>query len=155
MTTVLADPFDLQRFVNAQRDTYAAALGEIRLGHKHGHWMWFVFPQVIGLGQSSIGRRYAIRSRAEAEAYLDHSVLGPRLRECADALLTLPADKTAHAILGFPDDLKLRSSMTLFRQLDGPDGVFQRVLDRYYEGRPDPATIAILDANRAPDGSAP
>lgn len=149
-----ADPFELQRFVHAQRDTHESALAELRGGRKHGHWMWFVFPQVIGLGHSTIGQRYAIRSREEAAAYLTHPLLGPRLRACADALLALPPGRTAHAVVGFPDDLKLRSSMTLFGQLDGPDGVFQQVLDRYYDGQADPATIAILQQWAAADGAA-
>jgi len=140
-----SDPHELQRFVNAQRDTYDEALAELRVGHKHGHWMWFVFPQVAGLGHSAIGARYAIASRDEAVAYLAHPVLGPRLRACAEAVLGVTG-KTAHDIFSYPDDLKLRSSMTLFARLAEPDSPFQRVLERYYAGEEDPATIAVLEA---------
>jgi uncharacterized protein (DUF1810 family) len=141
----LSDPHELQRFVNAQRDTYAEALAELRIGRKHGHWMWFVFPQVAGLSHSTIGARYAIASRDEAVAYLAHPVLGARLRECAEAVLGVTG-KTAHDIFSYPDDLKLRSSMTLFARLAEPDGPFRRVLERYFEGAEDPATLAVLEA---------
>lgn len=126
------DPFDLGRFVDAQRGNYAYALAELRSGRKESHWMWYVFPQVEGLGSSPAARRYAIRSRAEAEAYLAHPVLGARLRECAEALLALP-EQPISAILGHPDDLKLKSSLTLFAAIGG-DPVFARLLDRYYGG---------------------
>jgi uncharacterized protein (DUF1810 family) len=139
------DPHELQRFVNAQRDTFDEALAELRVGRKHGHWMWFVFPQVAGLGRSAIGARYAIASREEAVAYLAHPVLGPRLRACAEAVLGV-AGRSAHDIFGYPDDLKLRSSMTLFAHLAEPDSPFRRVLDRYFEGAEDPATTAVLAA---------
>jgi len=139
-----ADPHELQRFVNAQRDTFAEALAELRVGRKHGHWMWFVFPQVAGLSHSTIGARYAIASRDEAIAYLAHPVLGPRLHACAEAVLGVTG-KTAHDIFSYPDDLKLRSSMTLFARLAEPDGPFRRVLERYFEGDQDPATVAVLE----------
>jgi uncharacterized protein (DUF1810 family) len=137
---------DLERFVTAQDDrgTYATALGELRAGRKRSHWMWFVFPQVEGLGQSPISRRYAITSLAEARAYLAHPVLGPRLSESARVLTEL-SGATAEEIFGAIDALKLRSSMTLFALADPEDQVFREVLDRYFGGAPDPATNAILE----------
>jgi uncharacterized protein (DUF1810 family) len=134
------DPHDLQRFVTAQDSggTYEQALAELRTGRKTSHWMWFVFPQRAGLGQSEMSRRYAIGSPEEARAYLDHPVLGPRLIECAGALLT-HEERSAREILGEIDAVKLRSSMTLFSRAASGQQVFQRVLDRYYDGEPDPA----------------
>jgi len=137
------DPFDLERFVSAQRPVYATALAEVRSGSKRTHWMWFVFPQVLGLGSSSTSSHYAIRSREEARAYLDHLVLGPRLRECAEAMLALRG-RTASAVFGYPDVLKLKSSMTLFAEVDGPGSVFERVLETYYDGRRCERTLAML-----------
>ncbi len=137
------DPFDLARFVAAQAGSYARALGELKAGRKTTHWMWFIFPQVAGLGTSSMAQKYAIGSRAEAEAYLAHPVLGPRLIECAQALLSVTG-RTASEIMGSPDDLKLRSSMTLFRAIAGSALPFQIVLDRYYAGQPDERTLEIL-----------
>jgi len=136
---------DLQRFVSAQETTYDRALAELRAGQKRSHWMWFVFPQIAGLGSSPTAQRYAIRDRAEARAYLDHPLLGPRLVECAEALLAVEG-RSAQQILGYPDDLKLRSSMTLFAEAAdaGPAAVFRQVLDRYYDGEPDPATLERL-----------
>ncbi len=135
------DPYDLERFVAAQNagHTYAHAVEELRRGRKTSHWMWFVFPQIAGLGQSPTSRRYAISSLAEARAYLRHPVLGPRLRECA-ALVADSAATTATEIFGDVDAMKLRSSMTLFLRADPAEPVFQRVLDRYFGGCPDPAT---------------
>lgn len=138
-----ADPFDLARFVSAQGENYADALAEIRDGCKLSHWMWYVFPQFAGLGQSETARRYAIQSLAEAEAYLAHPLLGPRLVECCEALLAVEG-KTAHAVFGTPDDLKLRSSATLFAALCPPGSVFERVLVRYYAGRPDDHTLRLI-----------
>jgi uncharacterized protein (DUF1810 family) len=141
-----AEPFHLQRFVQAQDDggTYATALGELRRGRKTGHWMWFVFPQLAGLGSSPTARFFAIASLEEARAYLAHPVLGARLREAADAALTAPAD-SAQALLGGIDAQKLRSSMTLFlRAAAGEEGRFQQVLDRWYGGEPDAATDRLL-----------
>lgn len=126
------DPFDLGRFLSAQESLYAQALAELRRGRKETHWMWFIFPQAEGLGQSPMARRYAIRSRAEAQAYLAHPVLGARLRECAEALLALPP-RPLTEIFAPPDDLKLRSSLTLFATL-APDDLFARVLARYCGG---------------------
>lgn len=139
------DPFGLQRFVDAQdRDgTYDQALRELREGRKRSHWMWFVFPQVAGLGRSAAAQRYAISGLEQARAYLAHDVLGPRLRECARALAELPASDPV-AVLGDVDAAKLRSSMTLFAAAAPDETVFQRVLDRYFDGRPDPATSERL-----------
>jgi uncharacterized protein (DUF1810 family) len=133
---------DLSRFVSAQAAVYPEALAELKEGRKRTHWMWFVFPQIAGLGVSPTARRYAIRSLDEARAYLAHPVLGPRLEECARAVLGVDG-KTAEDIFGYPDDLKLRSSMTLFARAANDPGVFQAVLDRYYDG-PDPKTLDLL-----------
>ena len=136
-------PFDLQRFVDAQRGTIERALSELRSGRKTSHWMWFVFPQVAGLGHSEMARRYAISSLAEARAYWGHDELGPRLRRCAEALLSVEG-RSAREIMGSPDDLKLRSSMTLFAQAVPDEPLFREVLVRYFDGRPDPATLERL-----------
>jgi uncharacterized protein (DUF1810 family) len=135
--------WDLARFVSAQASTYAEALAEIRAGRKRTHWIWFIFPQVEGLGHSSTSMRYAIRSLDEARAYLAHPVLGPRLIECAEALLAVEG-RTAPEIFPYPDDLKLRSSMTLFALAAGPGSVFDRVLDRYFRGGRDGRTLELL-----------
>ena len=134
---------DLGRFVGAQQDVYAQALSELRAGSKRSHWMWFVFPQIAGLGRTATAQRYAIADLAEARAYLAHPVLGPRLTECARALLEV-RDRTATQILGTPDDLKLRSSMTLFAHAADDPAVFRAVLDRYYGGEDDPLTLQRL-----------
>jgi uncharacterized protein (DUF1810 family) len=135
------DPHALRRFVQAQDETgtYARALAELRAGRKTSHWMWFVFPQLAGLGRSAMSRTYAIASLAEAEAYLGHPVLGPRLRECAEALLGV-SGKSAATILGGVDALKLHSSMTLFARAAPGEPLFRQVLDRYYDGELDEAT---------------
>ena len=133
----------LQRFLDAQDGVYEQALAELRAGRKRSHWMWFVFPQIAGLGHSSTAVYYAIADLAEARAYLAHPLLGARLAECAGALLGVTG-RTAHEILGSPDDLKLRSSMTLFAQVAGPDSVFRRVLERYYGGEADARTLDLL-----------
>ena len=140
-----ANAHDLSRFVAAQEPVYGAALAEIRRGHKETHWMWFVFPQIEGLGSSPMAQRYAIRSRAEAEAYLAHPVLGSRLEECARAALAIKG-RSAGEIFGSPDDLKLRSCATLFASVSPPESVFHRLLDRFYGGEPDPATLRRLGA---------
>ena len=139
----LDDTFDLDRFVSAQENVYQTALEEIGSGRKQGHWMWFIFPQITGLGSTEISRLYAINSREEAVAYLEHPVLGPRIREISEVLLTQD-DKSATEILGTPDDLKLRSSMTLFKSVSTDNDVFLNVLDRYYGGEEDPQTFRIL-----------
>ena len=133
---------DLDRFVSAQAGVYEEALAELKAGRKRTHWMWFVFPQIAGLGSSSMAQRYAIGSVDEARAYLAHPVLGPRLRECAQALLDVEG-RSAADIFGYPDDLKLRSSMTLFARAADDPAVFQAVLERYYDG-PDPRTLDLI-----------
>jgi uncharacterized protein (DUF1810 family) len=139
------DPFNLERFVAAQdaAGTYASAVEELRRGRKTSHWMWFVFPQIAGLGQSQMSRTYAIASLDEARAYLADPVLGPRLLECA-ALVRAASAPSAEAIFGGIDTQKLRSSMTLFLRAAPAEPVFQEVLDRYFAGQPDPATDARL-----------
>ncbi len=134
---------DLSRFVEAQAGSYDRALAELRAGRKAGHWMWFVFPQVAGLGRSPTAQHYAIGDLDEARAYLAHPVLGPRLVECAQALLDLPGDDAA-TVLGPVDAVKLRSSMTLFAHADPAQPVFRAVLERYYGGREDEATTSRL-----------
>jgi len=143
------DPHDLARFVSAQDGgVYERALAELRAGRKSSHWMWFVFPQVAGLGRSQLAQHYAIASLDEARAYLTHPVLGPRLVECAQALLSVTG-RDAEQILGGVDALKLRSSMTLFAHADPDQPAFGAVLDRYYGGAPDPSTEQRL----TPDGT--
>lgn len=142
-----SDPHDLERFVRAQAGDYEQALAEISGGRKQSHWMWYVFPQIAGLGSSAISIRYAIKSAAEAEAYLRHPVLGPRLRECARAVLRVEG-RTAHEIFGSPDDLKLKSCATLFAHVSPAGSVFHGVLDRYFHGKQDDATIRLLKAAR-------
>ena len=137
------DAFDLDRFVSAQEDVYNSALAEIRAGRKRTHWMWFVFPQLRGLGSSPIARQFAIRSAAEARAYLVHPILGPRLLECCEALLEL-SSTSATDIFGSPDDMKLRSCVTLFASVSEPGSVFQRVLSRFFGGAPDQRSEALL-----------
>ena len=134
-------PYDLQRFVAAQDAgrSYGQATAELRRGRKTSHWMWFVFPQITGLGQSPVSRMYAISGLAEAKAYLAHPVLGPRLVECA-AILGGLSGRTAEQIFGGIDALKLRSSMTLFLRAAPDEPVFRQVLDQYFGGKPDPAT---------------
>ncbi len=139
----MSDPYDLHRFVTAQEGVYEAALAQLRAGRKTGHWMWFVFPQIAGLGMSPMSQRYAIASRAEARAYLDHPVLGPRIAECARILTELPG-RDAEAIFGGIDAVKLRSSMTLFARASEDDLVYATVLDQYFGGEPDPQTDARL-----------
>lgn len=142
---MVSDPYGLRRFVDAQdqANTYEHALDELRAGRKRSHWIWFVFPQIAGLGRSPMARTYAIASLAEARAYLDHPVLGPRLLECARALLAV-ADRSAVEILGEVDALKLRSSMTLFARAAPQEPLFREVLDRFYAGEPDRTTEQIL-----------
>lgn len=141
----MSDPFGLQRFVAAQEagGTYDTALAELRAGHKRSHWMWFVFPQVAGLGRSAMAQRYAIGDLAEAGAYLAHPVLGPRLRDCARALTGL-ATTDPVAVLGGIDAQKLHSSMTLFAVAAPDEPLFGQVLDRYFGGASDPGTTARL-----------
>ncbi|MBX0333834.1 DUF1810 domain-containing protein [Pontibacter sp. HSC-14F20] len=133
----------LTRFLDAQTDSYEQALSEIKSGRKRSHWMWFIFPQVQGLGYSETAQFYAIKDLEEARLYLQHPVLGPRLVEISKAMLALEG-KTANQILGNPDDLKLRSSMTLFAAVPNADPVFKNVLDKYYKGEADEKTRQLL-----------
>ena len=141
------DRYDLARFVTAQDPVYGAVAAELRAGRKTSHWMWFVFPQVEGLGFSPMAQRYAIRSLAEARAYLDHPVLGVRLRQCT-ALVNAVEGRAIRAILGSPDDLKFRSSMTLFAEASDRKPPFVDTLDRYFAGAADAATLARLGTAR-------
>ena len=141
--TSLPDPFHLSRFVQAQEGIYERALAEIRGGRKRSHWMWFVFPQYAGLGFSAMSQEYAIKSVAEASAYLNHPVLGPRLVECAQEVLGVEG-RTASQIFGSPDDMKLRSSATLFAHVTGAGNVFEQLLQKYFDSQPDPKTMQLL-----------
>jgi uncharacterized protein (DUF1810 family) len=144
------DPHDLDRFVRAQEGQYAQALAELRAGRKRTHWMWFIFPQLDGLGSSAMARRYAIRSLDEARAYLDHPVLGPRLVACAEAVLAVQG-RSVREIFGTPDDLKLCSCATLFAEVSPSDSVFHRLIEIYFGGAPDARTLTLLgqSADRA------
>lgn len=135
--------FDLQRFVDAQAPVYDTAVAELRAGHKRSHWMWFIFPQLAGLGRSAMAQRYAIASSDEAAAYLAHPLLGARLRECARIVASLDAD-AIEEVFGPPDDLKFNSSMTLFADVAPDEAVFQECIDRYFDGAPDRNTLALL-----------
>ncbi len=139
------DPFDLDRFVAAQAGSYDAALAELRDGRKRSHWMWFVFPQMRGLGASPTAQFYGIGARAEARAYLAHALLGARLRACTQAVLATQG-RTRHDIFGAPDDVKFASSMTLFAAVAGGD-VFRDALDRFCAGRADERTLQLLDGS--------
>jgi uncharacterized protein (DUF1810 family) len=140
-----ADPHDLARFVAAQAPIWADVRAELASARKQSHWMWFVFPQLRGLGRSAMAERYGIASCAEAEAYLAHSLLGARLVECTGLMLAAPAGRSALAILGAPDDLKFCSSMTLFAAVAvDPSAPFEAALDRFFGGRADRATLALL-----------
>ncbi|MEE7491895.1 DUF1810 domain-containing protein [Methylobacterium oryzae CBMB20] len=141
----MTDIYDLGRFVTAQEGVYPRALAELQAGDKRSHWMWFIFPQIAGLGASPMARRYAIGSLAEAEAYAAHPVLGARLRACTAAVNAV-AGRSAHAIFGAPDDLKFRSSMTLFARAAPGEPLFADALARYFDGAPDPRTLAKLAA---------
>ena len=137
------DPYDLQRFVDAQDPVYAQACDELRDGHKRSHWMWFVFPQIQGLGASAMARRYAISSLAEAEAYLRHPLLGPRLRE-STRLVNLVKERSIEEIFGYPDYLKFRSSISLFARATSDNDVFVEALRSYFGGEADPQTLQLL-----------
>ncbi len=136
------DPFDLNRFISAQEKVYDRVLAELRKGKKRSHWMWFIFPQLAGLGHSKTTKYYAIKSPEEAIAYLNHPLLGSRLSECANTILAIEG-KTASEIFGYPDDRKLKSSMTLFSNVSTAP-VFVRVLDKYFPGDRDDRTIQLL-----------
>jgi uncharacterized protein (DUF1810 family) len=137
------DPHNLNRFVLAQEDDYAQALAEIRSGRKRSHWIWYIFPQFEGLGFSSMSRQYSIKSVAEAEGYLKHPTLGPRLRECCEAALSVEG-RSAFEIFGSPDDMKLRSCATLFACASPPGSVFDRLLEKYFQGQRDDRTLRLM-----------
>ena len=139
----MADPYNLQRFVDAQKPIYEEVCAELREGCKRSHWMWFIFPQLKGLGFSETARMFAISSRAEAEAYLEHPILGPRLRECAQ-LVTLIEGRSLDRIFGYPDNLKFRSCMTLFAQATAENEVFLKALKMYFGGKFDQATLDLF-----------
>ncbi|MDB5594761.1 MAG: hypothetical protein JWM36_1722 [Hyphomicrobiales bacterium] len=143
MAAPAQEHFDLQRFMDAQDQVYRQVCSQLRAGRKTSHWMWFVFPQIHGLGRSATAVQYAISSMAEAQAYLDHPILGPRLRECTE-LASSHGERTAHAIFGTPDDMKFHSCMTLFARCKGNIAVFDRALAIFFGGVPDAATEAIL-----------
>jgi uncharacterized protein (DUF1810 family) len=142
-----SDDHDLNRFVEAQRSAYENALAEVRIGRKRSHWMWYVFPQLAGLGRSATSRHYAIRNADEANAYLEHPLLGPRLVECAAAVLEIDG-RSAYEIFGSPDDLKLHSCATLFARVSAPGSVFSRLLAKYFGGREDEETVRLLASTR-------
>ena len=139
----VSDPFELQRFVTAQDPVYDAVVAELRAGRKRSHWIWFVFPQLTGLGSSAMAQRYAIASLGEARAYLGHGVLGPRLHECA-RLVNAVSERSITEIFGWPDDAKVRSCMTLFAHAGTDNADFVALLAKYYDGQPDPVTLSRL-----------
>ena len=140
MTT---DPFNLQRFLDAQQSTFIHARAELTAGSKRSHWMWFIFPQIAGLGSSPTAQRFAIRSMDEATAFLAHPTLGPRLRECTTLTLTHP-DRSVGDIFPYPDDLKFHSSLTLFTAADPDTPLFRTALDTFFNGQRDEATLSLL-----------
>jgi uncharacterized protein (DUF1810 family) len=149
------DRYNLNRFVRAQQDDYEQALAELRSGEKQTHWMWYIFPQIDGLAFSATSKHYAIKSLDEAKAYLNHPVLGPRLLECAEAVMGVEG-RSAHEIFGSPDDVKLRSCATLFACVLPPGSVFDRLLEKYYRKQRDERTLQLLgiapDANTSEGG---
>lgn len=138
------DPYDLNRFLKAQEGVYERAFSEIKAGQKRTHWMWFIFPQIDGLGYSPTARRYSIKTLEEARQYLNHPVLGERLLECTEAVVNLKGG-SASDVFGYPDDLKFRSSMTLFEKIAGSGSVFSLALDRYCHGERDDLTLRLLE----------
>ena len=139
----MTDPFNLQRFIDAQAPVYAQVLAELGAGSKRSHWIWFIFPQIAGLGRSETARYFAIGSREEAAAYLAHPTLGPRLRECC-RLTTLVEGRSAREIFGTPDDMKFRSSLTLFAAVAPDDAIFTEALQKFFSGEADRLTLACL-----------
>ena len=137
------DPYDLQRFMDAQSSCFERVCSELREGHKESHWMWFIFPQLKGLGSSPMALKYAISSKPEAQAYLSHSILGQRLTHCTELVLAV-AGRSVKQIFGSPDDLKFRSSMTLFANVTPENSVFKQALEKYFAGQPDRLTIDRL-----------
>ena len=142
----MGETFDLQRFVEAQERVYADVLLELKRGIKAGHWIWYVFPQIKDIGSSAMSLRYSISSIDEARAYCEHPVLGPRLVECTELVMAVEG-RTIEDIFGYPDFLKFRSCMTLFAKACDGESIYQRALDRYFEGVPDPLTIDVLLTN--------
>lgn len=142
------DAFNLRRFIQAQDPVFDRVQAELDAGHKRSHWMWFVFPQFAGLGDSDMSKRYAIRSREEALAYLEHPLLGARLRICTQEVLNIQQRSVA-AIFGHPDDLKFHSSMTLFSQVAPEDSLFHQALNQYFHGILDDWTLSLLDSKQA------
>jgi uncharacterized protein (DUF1810 family) len=140
------DPFNLNRFICAQEPVIAQVVNELRAGQKASHWMWFVFPQIRGLGSSSLAQRYAIASREEAKAYHQHPVLGARLQQCTQLVLNIE-DRRAEQVFGYPDDMKFRSCMTLFAQAAPQQSMYRAALQKYFAGEPDPRSLEILAAN--------
>ncbi len=138
------DPYDLNRFLSAQEGVYERALAELKGGEKLTHWMWFIFPQIDGLGYSPTAKRYSIKSMEEARQYLNHPVLGKRLLECTEAVVALKG-RSLSEIFGYPDDLKFKSSMTLFEKIAGPGSAFASALDKYCHGERDAATLRLLE----------
>ncbi len=138
----VTDPFNLNRFVSAQAKDYTRALAEIRSGRKLSHWMWYVLPQLAGLGKSEMSTYYAVTNTAEARAFLAHPILGPRLVECAESTLSIE-ERSAREIFGHPDDLKLRSCATLFSAVS-PAPVFEQLIRKYFEGQPDETTVMLI-----------
>ncbi len=143
----MAEPYNLQRFIDAQDTVYADVLNELTHGQKRSHWMWFIFPQLKGLGRTDTARHFGIASVQEAQAYLDHAVLGPRLLECARLALQIEG-RSAHQIFSSPDDLKFRSCLSLFAVAAPEDKLFQDALDKFYAGEPDPLTTAALGISK-------
>ena len=135
--------YDLQRFVEAQEHAYDSVLNELRVGQKRGHWMWYIFPQIRGLGKTAMSQKYAIASQEEAEAYLEHPILGSRLRECAQLVMNV-GGRSAEKIFRYPDNLKFRSCMTLFDHSATDDDIFRDALNKYFDGKPDQLTLDIL-----------
>lgn len=152
MTGIEDDPHDLDRFVSAQAEDFERAIVEIKAGRKQSHWMWYIFPQIEGLGFSPMARRYAITSLDEARAYLEHPVLGSRLLTSAEAALSVEV-RSAFEIFGSPDDMKLKSCATLFAKISPPDSVFERLLGKFYEGERDGKTLQLLEAMPGSEGS--
>lgn len=147
----VADPFELARFVAAQTSTFEQAMSEVTAGQKQSHWMWFIYPQLRGLGSSATAQRYGIASADEATAYLAHELLGPRLIAMCEAALSVER-RSATDIFGRPDDLKLRSCATLFAHVCNTEDVFQRIIDKYFDGQTDPGTVRLLsDRSRPPE----
>src|SRR5436190_6402629 len=136
------DPWNLSRFLEAQETDYDQALSELRAGRKRTHWMWYIFPQLDGLASSDMSKHYSLKSISEARAYLAHPVLGPRLHECAEAVAGLADSMTV--VMGFPDDMKLKSCATLFAAVSPPGSVFERILEKYFHGKPDDRTLHLL-----------